>query len=99
METWNRYVDHDGCPDVLPIGKAVVDSDGDRIPDSSDLCPNDQESWNKYQDDDGCPDIIPEQSRYKHDADLDNIINDQDLCPFEPEDYDGDRDLDGCPDS
>ena len=76
----------------------MIDSDGDRIVDSQDLCPNEQESWNKYEDHDGCPDIAPEQSRYKHDADLDNIINDQDMCPFEPEDYDGDKDLDGCPD-
>ena len=91
-EVWNRYVDYDGCPDVMPTVNVTIDSDGDGINDEIDLCPNEKESWNKYNDSDGCPDIAPEQSRYKHDADLDNIINEDDMCPLEPEDYDGDRD-------
>ena len=97
-EVWNKYVDYDGCPDVLPTGNIRVDTDEDGILDAIDACPNLKESWNKYNDHDGCPDIAPEQSRYKHDADLDDIINENDMCPLEPEDYDGDRDSDGCPD-
>ena len=97
-ETWNRYMDYDGCPDILPTMDLKLDTDGDTIYDNVDVCPNEKETWNKYNDHDGCPDIAPEQSRYKHDADLDNIINDNDMCPLDPEDYDGDRDLDGCPD-
>ncbi|MDH3677335.1 MAG: thrombospondin, partial [Nitrosopumilus sp.] len=79
-------------------GNTFVDSDGDRIADSVDLCPNEQESWNKFEDRDGCPDVAPEQSRYKHDEDLDGILDKDDICPLESEDYDGDRDHDGCPD-
>ena len=60
-ETWNNYVDYDGCPDALPIGNTVIDSDEDGINDDVDLCPNLKESWNKYNDHDGCPDIAPEQ--------------------------------------
>jgi len=32
------------------------DRDGDRIPDSVDLCPDDSEDYDGYEDDDGCPD-------------------------------------------
>jgi len=28
-EVWNRYIDYDGCPDVLPTGNTVNDSDED----------------------------------------------------------------------
>ena len=76
----------------------AIDTDGDGVPNSVDLCPNEKETWNKYNDHDGCPDIAPEQSRYKHDADLDGIINEYDMCPLEPETYNGYQDEDGCPD-
>ena len=26
-ETWNRYIDHDGCPDVIPTVPGQFDSD------------------------------------------------------------------------
>ena len=100
-ETWNDYLDWDGCPDepgaesTTPV---YADTDQDGYVDVLDSCPTSPETWNKYLDDDGCPDIVPEQQRFVHDDDLDGIINDEDSCPLDPEDYDGDRDDDGCPD-
>ena len=38
----------------------VIDTDGDWIPDSKDLCPTIQETWNGIQDEDGCPEIALE---------------------------------------
>lgn len=35
------------------------DGDGDGIPDSRDLCPDQPETYNGYQDEDGCPDRVP----------------------------------------
>jgi len=26
-EVWNRYIDYDGCPDVVPTGNIVIDND------------------------------------------------------------------------
>ena len=94
-------MDWDGCPDIIAYKSTAtsrIDSDGDGIDDTVDMCPTSPETWNKYKDTDGCPDTAPEQQRFVHDDDLDGIINDLDLCPSEPEDYDGDRDSDGCPD-
>ena len=34
----------------------ITDSDGDRIPDVDDKCPNDPETYNGEDDEDGCPD-------------------------------------------
>jgi outer membrane protein OmpA-like peptidoglycan-associated protein len=69
-------------------GSPNVDTDGDGIPDSQDLCPNDPEDKDGFEDDDGCPDI---------DNDQDGIPDRDDKCPNEPEDRDGFQDDDGCP--
>ncbi len=81
-ETWNGYMDEDGCPDD-------PDTDGDGIPDSRDQCPLEPEDKDGYLDDDGCPDL---------DNDADGIPDALDKCPNEPEDPDGFEDSDGCPD-
>jgi OOP family OmpA-OmpF porin len=46
-ETFNDYLDEDGCPEL--------DSDGDGIWDEQDACPNEAETINNYLDEDGCP--------------------------------------------
>ena len=37
-ENFNKYQDHDGCPDVLQLSN-LGDADGDGILDVNDLCP------------------------------------------------------------
>ena len=55
-ETWNKYNDADGCPDVFPgqSGQAN-DDDLDRIPNESDSCPLIPEDYDNDRDTDGCP--------------------------------------------
>ncbi len=75
-----------------PAGTRMIgrgDSDGDGIPDTTDICPDEPEDKDGYQDDDGCPDL---------DNDGDGIIDASDSCPDAPEDKDGYQDDDGCPD-
>ena len=56
-ETYNRFQDEDGCPDLSPDTDAgIADTDGDGFPDYLDLCPNDAETFNGIDDTDGCPD-------------------------------------------
>lgn len=74
---------------TMPGEEAAPDTDGDRIPDDIDQCPNDAEDYDKFQDDDGCPDL---------DNDGDGVPDTADKCPDEPEDIDGFQDEDGCPD-
>ena len=66
-----------------------VDSDGDGIKNSDDVCPNAPEDIDGFEDEDGCPD---------EDNDNDRILDIDDHCLNEPEDYDGFEDADGCPD-
>lgn len=80
-ETYNGYMDDDGCPDD-------PDTDGDGLADSKDSCPNLAEDKDGYLDDDGCPDP---------DNDADGILDKADKCPDQPEDPDGFEDTDGCP--
>lgn len=54
-ETFNTYLDEDGCPES--------DRDGDGIWDELDSCPDEPETFNGYQDQDGCPDELPEEVR------------------------------------
>jgi outer membrane protein OmpA-like peptidoglycan-associated protein len=70
------------------VATGGVDSDGDGIPDSQDLCPNEPEDKDGFDDEDGCPDP---------DNDQDGIPDKLDKCPNEPEDKDGFQDEDGCP--
>jgi OmpA-OmpF porin, OOP family len=72
-----------------PAPASPVDTDGDGIPDVSDLCPTVPEDKDGFQDEDGCPDL---------DNDQDGIPDTLDKCPNEPEDKDGFEDEDGCPD-
>ena len=72
-----------------PAKPAVLDTDGDGIPDDKDKCPNEPEDKDGFQDADGCPDL---------DNDGDGIPDKDDSCPNEPEDKDGFQDADGCPD-
>ncbi|MBD3319500.1 MAG: hypothetical protein GF350_00215 [Chitinivibrionales bacterium] len=66
-----------------------IDSDGDKIADDEDKCPDLKEDIDEYEDWDGCPD---------YDNDLDGIYDTEDQCSHKAEDYDGFRDRDGCPD-
>lgn len=55
-ETYNGYLDTDGCPDVIPpVNNADGDNDG--IIDINDQCLDQQENYNGFQDTDGCPDV------------------------------------------
>lgn len=65
------------------------DSDGDRVPDDVDKCPEDPEDRDGFEDEDGCPDL---------DNDGDEIPDIDDQCPDDMEDMDGFEDRDGCPD-
>ncbi|MCG7858442.1 C1 family peptidase [Flavihumibacter sp.] len=78
-------------------GKKPVDSDGDGIPDNSDLCPTQKETVNGYQDSDGCPDVVP--SPTPTDSDGDGIPDTSDACPTQAETFNGYNDSDGCPDT
>jgi outer membrane protein OmpA-like peptidoglycan-associated protein len=66
------------------------DRDGDGIPDSFDVCPDEAEDKDGFQDEDGCPDP---------DNDADGIPDAKDRCPNDPEDKDGFQDEDGCPEA
>ena len=56
-ETWNKYNDHDGCPDTAPEQQRFVhDDDLDDIINDDDLCPLDPEDYDGDRDHDGCPD-------------------------------------------
>lgn len=65
------------------------DRDGDGIPDSRDVRPDEPEDFDGHQDEDGAPDF---------DNDGDGIPDSRDLAPNEPEDIDGFEDWDGKPD-
>jgi large repetitive protein len=70
------------------VAAGGIDTDGDGIPDSQDLCPTEAEDKDGFDDEDGCPDP---------DNDQDGIPDKLDKCPNEPEDKDGFQDDDGCP--
>ncbi|MGB0856200.1 MAG: thrombospondin, partial [Nitrosopumilus sp.] len=56
QETWNKYNDHDGCPDNAPEQQRFAhDDDLDDIINDEDSCPFDPEDYNGFQDEDGCP--------------------------------------------
>jgi outer membrane protein OmpA-like peptidoglycan-associated protein len=71
----------------LPTRGGKKDSDGDKITDAQDRCPNDAEDFDGFQDEDGCPEA---------DNDHDGILDDEDECPEDAEERGGDGD--GCPD-
>jgi outer membrane protein OmpA-like peptidoglycan-associated protein len=91
---------------------ASVDTDGDGIPDESDLCPDVPEDRDGYDDWDGCPEPgrggitwrTPDGGwpdlapSSQADTDGDGIADLNDECPTVPEDRDGFEDSDGCPD-
>jgi OmpA-OmpF porin, OOP family len=77
------------------------DADGDGIPDSEDVCPNDAEDMDGFEDEDGCPDVDNDQDgvcdpwvveqglsdKYAH------ICKGSDKCPNDH----GKGSEDGCP--
>jgi outer membrane protein OmpA-like peptidoglycan-associated protein len=67
-----------------------LDTDGDGVPDASDLCPNEKEDRDGFDDEDGCPD---------RDNDQDGVLDRSDKCPNDAEDRDGFQDDDGCPET
>jgi large repetitive protein len=80
-EDKDGFKDDDGCPDP--------DNDRDGIPDTRDLCPNDDiEDKDGFEDEDGC---------FDPDNDKDGIPDAVDKCRNVPEDKDGFQDEDGCP--
>ena len=59
-ETYNRYLDSDGCPDTaqaIDSQYTFPDTDGDGIEDRWDSCIDEPENYNDYLDHDGCPDV------------------------------------------
>jgi large repetitive protein len=83
--TWAPVVGGKGA-----VAVGGLDTDGDGIPDSQDLCPNEREDKDGFDDEDGCPDP---------DNDQDGIPDKSDKCPNESEDRDGFQDADGCPET
>ncbi len=83
--TWAPVVGGKGA-----VAVGGLDTDGDGIPDSQDLCPNEREDKDGFDDEDGCPDP---------DNDQDGIPDKLDKCPNESEDRDGFQDNDGCPET
>lgn len=71
-----------------------LDSDGDGIPNSSDVCPHEPEDVDGFQNEDGCPD---------QDNDNDGVLDRFDQCPLVPAPSNGcptlDSDQDGIPDN
>jgi hypothetical protein len=65
------------------------DTDGDRIRNADDACPERPEDLDGHDDTDGCPEI--------EDRDGDGVDDLLDACPDQPEDADGHDDDDGCP--
>ena len=56
-ETWNKYLDYDGCPDTVPEQQRFAhDDDLDGIISDEDLCPYTPEDYDGDNDSDGCPD-------------------------------------------
>ena len=56
-ETWNKYRDNDGCPDIAPEQQRFAhDEDLDHIINDKDSCPLDPEDYDGDRDFDGCPD-------------------------------------------
>ncbi|ATB48543.1 OmpA family protein [Corallococcus macrosporus] len=76
-------------PAPLTLPPPPVDTDGDGLVDSEDLCPNAAEDTDGFEDEDGCPDP---------DNDQDGIPDAEDQCPLEAETINGVKDDDGCPD-
>lgn len=95
-ETFNKYQDEDGCPDVAPEERVggIPDLDKDGIPDNFDSCPSRAETYNGILDLDGCPDDYISS----YDFDSDGLPDAIDACPEAPETYNRYQDEDGCPD-
>jgi outer membrane protein OmpA-like peptidoglycan-associated protein len=81
-EDFDRFEDHDGCPDL--------DNDKDTIPDKKDDCANDPEDFDQFQDDNGCPDldndddgILDKDDDCPNDPETPNGYADDDGCPDE----------------
>ena len=75
----NIFVSH-ACPEVNGCNatiktKAVIDSDGDGVPDGSDLCPNTPQGT--LVNPSGCPILVS-------DTDNDGVADSNDLCPGTP---------------
>jgi len=101
-ETYNGYLDSDGCPDELPQLRqktTIIDFDNDGIPDDVDMCRTQAEVYNGYIDWDGCPDTATGQIQVSLDNDNDGVLNHLDQCPTMRENYNGFKDEDGCPDA
>ncbi len=105
-EDYDGFEDGDGCADP--------DNDGDGVPDTADVCPNEPETRNGVRDDDGCPELAQTRAgvgdravgraplpkpELARDTDGDGLAGEDDACPDQPEDMDGFEDDDGCPDA
>jgi len=56
-ETYNKFEDDDGCPDIAPEqSRYKHDADLDGIINDNDLCPMEPEDYDGNKDVDGCPD-------------------------------------------
>ena len=56
-ESWNKYNDADGCPDIAPEqSRYKHDADLDDIINEHDICPFEPEDYDGDRDTDGCPD-------------------------------------------
>jgi outer membrane protein OmpA-like peptidoglycan-associated protein len=85
----DQFLDLEATAGVAFRGQELkIDTDGDRIVDVHDTCPNKAEDWDGFEDADGCPDL---------DNDSDGVADAQDDCPNKAEDMDNWLDSDGCP--
>jgi hypothetical protein len=78
-----------GLVSAADLERLRVDTDGDGVADTDDLCVDAVEDNDGFEDRDGCPDF---------DNDFDGIYDTKDGCPDKAEDFDGFNDTDGCPD-
>lgn len=88
-ETFNNYLDEDGCPEG--------DRDDDTIFDVDDACPDSPEDFDNFQDEDGCPDVdndndglLDVNDRCPNEQEDFDGDQDEDGCPDETGDADGD---------
>jgi outer membrane protein OmpA-like peptidoglycan-associated protein len=89
LEVAGRIALDGQAPPAPAPAPPALDTDGDRVPDDVDRCPDQAEDVDGHLDDDGCPDL---------DNDSDGVPDADDRCPTAAEVRNGFEDEDGCPD-
>ena len=101
-ETYNLYLDTDGCPDS--VDRHYLDTHSQilmvmELIDRWDACIDEPENFNGFLDEDGCPEIEGTTGGDMIDSDYDGLADHLDQCPTIAERYNKFQDEDGCPDS